>query len=171
MIRIGKATKKDIELIIEIGKNTFLEAHGKSASAEDLTTYLNQSYHQNTLSKELEDPKNLFHIIYFNNEPAGFSKIIINGENANPLLNKVTKLERIYIYKIFYDKRLGLTLLNFNIYLSKKLSQKGMWLYVWVENQRAINFYKKMGFEIIGAYNFKISATKSNPNHQMLLRY
>ena len=171
MNRIIKATKNDVNLIIHIGKNTFIEAHQKSATEEELTAYLNKSYHPDNLLEELEDINNIFHIIYYNNQPAGFSKIIINNENPNPLLKRVTKLERIYIYKAFYGKKLGLELLNFNIDLSKKLKQKGMWLYVWVENHRAINFYKKMGFKIIGVYNFKLSETKSNPNHQMLLKY
>jgi ribosomal protein S18 acetylase RimI-like enzyme len=46
-----------------------------------------------------------------------------------------------------------------------------MWLFVWKENQRAIHFYKKAGFHIIGSYDFRLTETHSNPNHQMLLKY
>lgn len=171
MVEIKKATESDIDLLITIGKKTFIEAHSNSATKEELNTYLNQSYHPDKVLNELQDVNNHFHLIYYNNEPAGFSKITIGDENQNPLLNQVTKLERIYIYKAFYSKKLGLELLNFNINLSKQLNQKGMWLYVWVGNERAINFYNKIGFEIIGEYDFKLSETKSNPNHIMLINY
>jgi ribosomal protein S18 acetylase RimI-like enzyme len=49
-------------------------------------------------------------------------------------------------------------------------NQKGMWLFVWQKNERAIKFYKKNGFEIIGNFNYKISETHSNPNYQMFLK-
>jgi len=46
-----------------------------------------------------------------------------------------------------------------------------MWLFVWIENIRAINFYLKTGFKIIGSHNFNITTTHSNPNHQMYIEY
>ena len=55
--------------------------------------------------------------------------------------------------------------------LSKKKQQKGIWLAVWVENKRAIKFYQKAGFKIVGKYDFQISKTHSNPNHIMYLKY
>ena len=73
--------------------------------------------------------------------------------------------------KEFYGLCLGLELLNFNIDLSKKNNEAGMWLFVWKENPRAISFYKKAGFEIIGSYDFKLTETHSNPNHQMFSKY
>jgi ribosomal protein S18 acetylase RimI-like enzyme len=163
MIRIEKATIKDVSLLMLIGKTTFMEAHGTSAEEHELVAYLNKSYHPDKVLEEIKDQHSIFHIVYYNNEPAGFSKVVID---PNSPLN--TKLERIYIYKKFYGKKIGLEMLNFNIKLSKEFGQKGMWLYVWVENYRAINFYQKMGFSIIDRYDFKLSETKSNPNHRML---
>lgn len=171
MIQIKKASTNDCDLLISMGKTTFIEAHSNSATKDELAIYLNHSYHPDKVLEELQDNNNLFHIIYYSDTPAGFSKIIIGEENSNPLLTHITKLERIYILKEFYDKKLGLELLNYNINLSKQLNQKGMWLYVWVGNERAINFYTKIGFKIIGEYDFKLSETKSNPNHQMMLKY
>ena len=46
-----------------------------------------------------------------------------------------------------------------------------MWLFVWKENHRAINFYNKAGFKIFGSHDFKLSETHANPNHVMFLKY
>lgn len=171
MIEIRKANLKDIDTIIKIGTQTFIEAHSESANERELTSYLEQAYDKKKLTEELSDTKNKFHLIYYNNEIAGFSKICLNTDCDSSTKSKLTKLERLYIYKIFYDKKLGLELLNFNINLSKQNHQKGMWLNVWINNHRAINFYHKLGFENIGVYYFKLTETKANPNHQMLLLY
>jgi diamine N-acetyltransferase len=80
-------------------------------------------------------------------------------------------MERLYLLKQFYNLKLGAALLHFNIDLSKRNNQAGMWLFTWKENMRAVNFYQKNGFVIIGSHDFKISETHSNPNHLMLLRF
>jgi diamine N-acetyltransferase len=171
MIQIIKATQKDFDLLMDIGRTTFMEAHEMSGSKEDLDIYLNSVYNTDSFKKELENANNIFYLIYYNNIPVGFSKIILNFPNLAIAEQSITKLDRIYILKTFHDKKLGVDLFNFNLKLSQNHQQKGMWLYVWVENQRAINFYNKVGFTIAGSYNFKLSQTRSNPNHIMYLNY
>ena len=171
MVQIVKATPNDINLITQLGKTTFFEAHSTSGTKEDLEAYLNKAYEHEAFLEELNDPKNIYYLIYFNDQPAGFSKIVLDRPDASISNHNVTKLDRIYILKEYYDKKLGVELFNFNLELSKKSNQKGMWLYVWIKNERAIIFYKKMGFEIVGSYDFVLSKTKSNPNHIMFLEY
>jgi len=171
MIQIIKATIKHSELIAEIGKQSFLESHGNSASKEDVNHFILKTYNKDAISKEFGNPKVQYHIIYLNYKAAGFSKIELNTSNncINDL--NVTKLDRLYLLKKYYGQNLGSKLFDFNIQFSKKHNQKGIWLAVWLENQRAINFYIKKGFKIVGKYNFKISESHSNPNHIMYLKY
>lgn len=171
MTTIRKATPTDVELLSQLGRQTFIESHGHSAATEDVETYINTAYNIEACKQELEDANNIYHFIYHNNQPAGFSKIILNSPAPAVANQNITKLERIYILKQFYNMKLGLALLNFNIEFSKNQQQAGMWLYTWVENERAVNFYKKAGFTIIGSYDFRISATHTNPNHRMYLAF
>ena len=83
----------------------------------------------------------------------------------------ITKLDRLYLLKEYYGKKLGAKLVDLIIELSKQNHQNGIWLAVWKENQKALNFYLKAGFKIVGEFNFKISETHSNPNHIMYLKY
>lgn len=171
MIAITKALEKDIPLLVDIGKQTFVESHGHSASPSVINQYVAKTYNIDTVSNELSDTKNIYHILFYKGKAAGFSKIIFNTPHANIPYQHVTKLERIYLLKEFYELKLGLELLNYTIALSQKNNQAGMWLFVWKENKRAVHFYKKAGFKIIGSYDFKLSEDHSNPNHQMLLDY
>jgi len=97
--------------------------------------------------------------------------LFFNSPHPNIALQNVTKLERLYLLKEFYGLKLGLQLFNFNVALSKQNNQAGMWLFVWKGNNRAVDFYKKANFEIVGGYDFKLTETHSNPNHQMFLRF
>ena len=171
MISIVRAIISDSEILSDLGKQTFIESHGLSAPKNDIDNYVSSKLTTKVFETELSNVNNIFHIAYFNNKPIGYSKIICNNSQENMLRKNITKLERLYVLEEFHHLKVGLELFKFNVQLSKEHHQIGMWLYVWVENHKAINFYKKAGFEIIDKYNFKISETHSNPNHQMLLLY
>jgi len=171
MIRIVSANEEHAQLLAGLSKLTFHESHGHSAAEEDINNFVLEKYNADTLKTELKDEKNVFHLLYYNNKIAGFSKIIYNFPDANCNIDNITKLERIYLLKEFYGLNLGQQLLEFNISLIKENKQAGVWLFVWTENQRAINFYLKNGFRVIGSFQYKISETHSNPNYQMLLSF
>ncbi len=171
MISIAKAKVEDAHLLVDLGSKTFIESHGHSASKADIDNYVNEKFNINVVMQELADRKNIYHIIYHNRRPAGYSKIIFNENHSGIQNGDVTKLERLYLLKEFFDLKLGHQLLEFNISLSEQYNQEGMWLFVWKENLRAVRFYQKAGFEIVGSYDFKLTDSHSNPNHQMLLTY
>ena len=159
MISIIKATVNDYKPIVEIGKISVEESHRESCSAKEM------------IQEELRDENNIYHIIYYNGIPAGFSKIILNAPHTNIQQLNVTKLDRIYLLKEYFNLKLGLQLLNFNIELSKSNHQTGIWLFTWVGNKRAVDFYLKTGFSIVGSHQFKVTDTHYNLNHQMFLNY
>lgn len=171
MTTIVKANIKDAEILSALGKQTFIESHGMSAPENDVAKYMASKFTKQVFETELSDVNNIFHILFYNEKPIGYSKIIYNNSQENIQFKNITKLERLYVLQEFHHLKLGLELFNFNVALTIKNQQAGMWLFVWVENHKAISFYKKAGFEIMGKYDFKISETHSNPNHQMLLVY
>jgi diamine N-acetyltransferase len=170
MISIIKATERDYNSIVSIGKISVEESHRGSSSAEVMNEFLERTYNSDAIKEELSDINNIYYIINYNGKPVGFSKIISNAKHPNIVTENVTKLDRIYILKEFYGLRLGLELLNFNIELSRNNNQSGMWLYTWIGNDRAINFYLKAGFTIIGSHKFYVTKTHYDVSHQMFLK-
>ena len=171
MISIIKATAKDYKTIVNIGKVAVEEAHRESCSIEDMNEYLERNYNDEAIKEELNGTDNIYHIINFNEKLVGFSKIILNAEHPNIHQKNVTKLDRIYLLKEFFDLKLGYELLKFNIEFSKSNDQSGMWLFTWVDNKRAVDFYLKSGFTIVGRHRFKVTETHYNEHHQMFLNF
>lgn len=171
MATITSVDKNDFALLADLGKQTFLESHGHAGSKADIDSYVEKTYNYAKVEEELKDAKNIHHFIYAGDRLAGYSKIIPGSPNSVISLQNITKLERIYLLKEFYYLKLGFELLAFNIDLSKQHNQAGMWLFTWIENYRAVKFYLNNGFEIVGSYDFRVSENRSNPNHQMFLKY
>ena len=170
-INIRSATEQDFKVITRIGKVAVELSHRESCSAVDMNHFLATHYTDEAIKSELVNPMNTYHIIYYGTQAAGFSKMMLNMEHTNIPEPNVTKLDRIYLLKEFHDLKLGYELLQFNMELSRKSGQSGMWLFTWVGNKRAVNFYLKVGFSIIGSHQFKVSDTHYNAHHQMFLKY
>ena len=170
-MEIQKATTENSETIWFIGLTSFLSSHGKSASKEFIDTFILEHYNPGTISKELSNPINNYFLLFQNSNPLGFSNLQLNNSHSYLSFKNVAKLDRIYFLEVTYGKGFGAELLKHNIEFSIKYKQKGIWLFTWVENDRAVKFYRKFGFKTIGKHNYKISKTHTNPNHIMYLEH
>jgi diamine N-acetyltransferase len=171
MISFISATEKDASTIVNIGKLSVKEAHLGSCPEEILDAYLSKHYNTDAIKKELADPTNIYSIITYNGQPAGFSKIIFNSPHAAINRTNTTKLDRIYLLKEFQGAKLGYELLQYNIALAKSHTQSGIWLFTWMGNKKAIDFYTKAGFTTIGNHNFHVAENYYNANYHMLLNF
>ncbi|MDD7914615.1 GNAT family N-acetyltransferase [Polaribacter ponticola] len=171
MHTIRKATITDAKKLAEIAKASFLVAHGHSAPKKDIDNYVAKNFKELNFQQELENPKNLYFLIYSDDKIAGYSKLILNSANENVADKNIAQMSRLYLLEEFYGLSLGKELFNFNVAFSKQNNQKGIWLAVWIENQRAIKFYTKMGIKKVGSFDYEISEANSNPNHILFLEF
>ncbi len=161
---IKKASLVHAQELRTLAIDTFLESHGHSAAPEDINQYLDSKFTLENLQKDLSDQKNLYYLVFSNDELVGYSKIILNTSYNKITTNRSCKLERLYVLQKFHGTQIGPLLMDFNVQLAKENKQIGMWLYVWTENNRAIRFYDKYGFKKIADTEFQISRNHSNPN-------
>lgn len=171
MIQIKKPLQKDISALTVLARETLVQSHGHSAPEKDIEAYLNRNYTEAEIEKELNNDQNIYRLLYYNNLLIGFSKMIYNQRIDTISQENITKLERIYILEEYHGLGIAKELFDFNIALAKDNNQVGIWLFTWTENKRAIGFYEKMGFVIVGEHDFRISETHSNPNWQYYLAF
>ncbi|WP_435415769.1 GNAT family N-acetyltransferase [Polaribacter aestuariivivens] len=171
MISIKKATIKDATALALVGKKAFIIPHKDAIPSEIMVNYLNHSFSEKTLLEEITNPNYQYNLIFVDDNLAGFSKIIFNQKNDNITETNVTKMERLYLLEEYYGLGLGNKLFQHNLHLAKEQNQKGIWLYVWIKNFRALEFYKKVGFKKIAMYDFPISETETRPNDVLYLKF
>ena len=120
---------------------------------------------------EIQSSSVFYHLIYQETILVGYSKIVLNVSNEHIDSTQVTKLDRFYVLKEFHGKGIGKLLFDFFVDFTKQQHQQGIWLYVLIENKRAVNFYTKNNFKIVGYHDFVVSETRTNPNHVLFLEY
>jgi diamine N-acetyltransferase len=153
-INIKKCTLEDLHILQEISYETFNETFNHQNSPENMNAYLEKAFNLNQLEKELSNSSSEFFFIYFNSEVAGYLKINTNDAQTEKLGNESLEIERIYIKNKFQKKGLGKYLINKAIKIAVERNKKKIWLGVWEKNEKAICFYKKIGFVQTDTHSF-----------------
>jgi ribosomal protein S18 acetylase RimI-like enzyme len=155
-INIKKATLTDINQLQQIGRQTFLEAFSAGNAEEDMEKYLNDNFSIEKLTTELNNENSEFYLAELDNEVIGYLKLNFGPAQTELEQANALEIERIYVSKEFYGKKVGQLLYQQAIQIAGKLNAKYVWLGVWEENSRAIRFYQKNGFIEFDKHIFKL---------------
>jgi len=155
-IEIKKISLKEIDQLQKIGRQTFQETFSESNSEENMKSYLEEGFSNEKLTAELEDENSEFYFAMLDNKVIGYLKINFGESQTELKDNKALEIERIYVAKEFHGKSVGQLLYDKAIDIAKQKISEYVWLGVWEENQRAINFYKKNGFVEFDKHIFKL---------------
>ena len=70
------------------------------------------------------------------------------------------EIERIYVIQEYQGKKVGQQLYEKAIQVAKEKKAQYVWLGVWEENHKAIQFYNKNGFEVFDKHVFVLGDEK-----------
>lgn len=145
-IEIKKASLLDIETIQIIGKQTFIETFAEVNSPENLENYLLESFNLEQLTLEINNPNSQFYLATLDSEPIGYLKINFGDAQTEIINENDLEIHRIYVLRAFHGKKIGQLLLDEVIKIANQAAVNSIWLGVWEENHRALQFYTKNGF-------------------------
>lgn len=143
---IIKASLNDLRKLQIISKQTFVETFSAVNTAENMAKYVEENLSLEKLISELNDSNAAFYFAVNNNAVIGYLKLNVGVAQTELKDNQSLEIERIYVLNAFQGKNIGQLLFEKAIQEAKKIHATYVWLGVWEENQRAINFYKKNGF-------------------------
>lgn len=148
-ITIRTARNLDAELIADLSRETFYDAFIADNTKENMDKFLNEQFTKESLMKEVGSPGNIFLLAYSDGVVAGYARLR-EKETAQGEI----EIARIYNKTSAIGKGIGKSLMLACIETAEQLNKKIIWLGVWEKNQKAIDFYKKFGFEKYGEHDF-----------------
>jgi ribosomal protein S18 acetylase RimI-like enzyme len=147
---------KDVVGLQEIGQQTFFETFESGNTEENMKNYLEEGFSINKLTTELENKNSEFYFAELDNHVIGYLKLNYGESQTELQEDSALEIERIYVLKDFHGKKVGQLLYEKAISIAKQKNVDYVWLGVWEENLRAINFYKKNGFIEFDKHIFRL---------------
>lgn len=115
---------------------------------------MEKAFNRKQLETELSQRSSQFYFVEIDGETAGYLKVNTDEAQTEEMGDEALEIERIYIRSPFQKQGLGKYLFNKALEVAMKQNKKKIWLGVWEKNEKAIAFYKKMGFVQTGAHSF-----------------
>jgi ribosomal protein S18 acetylase RimI-like enzyme len=153
-LSIRPATEADAALLAEMGARTFRDSYAHLNRPQDIEKYVAANFSLAQLGKELRDPAATFLLATEAGTDVGYIKLRDGGKPDSVSGPTPVELERIYVERQTIGKGYGSALMAACLEAAQQAGFKTVWLGVWEKNQRAIRFYKKWGFLVVGTQTF-----------------
>ena len=159
-LKFKQCQLRDLEDLITISRNTFIEAFEKDNNALDFKNYIDEAFNVENIERQLKHPESRFYFAILENQVIGYFKINKGIAQTEDFKGNCIELERIYVKAEHQNRGFGEELLKFAITLGKRDSHEFIWLGVWQKNVHALRFYERFGFKKIGTHPYYIGDDK-----------
>jgi len=147
MLKIKKASVKDISLIRQLSFKVWPQTYAAILSSEQIDYMLDIMYSEPSLQQQMNSGSQ-FIFVYDGEEPVGFAAYFSKEQS-------IYKLDKIYVLPSQQGKGTGRFVIDYIIDEIKKKGATALQLQVKRDN-KARFFYEKLGFNIIEEKNFDI---------------
>lgn len=161
-MKIRYATIEDAKLLSEMGAKTFQDTFARDNTPENMEIYLKTSFSPEIQRQELSAADVVFLLAESEGIPVGYAQLIINSKDEVLTGIRPLELRRIYASHEYLGKGVGKELMKAILAEARRRGCDCVWLGVWEKNQRAIDFYKKWGFRVVGTHTFTLGNEEQN---------
>jgi len=159
-LQIRIAEPKDAEIVALLARITFAETFGYlfELHKDDLRAYLDQTFAVNKIRRSLGHPVNRYWLGFLAGLPVSFAKLKYPSPIPLAQTGNVAQLQKIYVLREFVGEGVGKPLIDAVLKDAASRRVDTVWLDVLKENGRAIRFYERRGFRMLGEDRYTIGA-------------
>lgn len=155
-LTIEKCAEIDVDSVIKIGVETYLDAFKDYCTRAVMDSYLREAFSRDKILSEMQNTRSEFHFCYLQDEIVGYIKTDTEDAQTDLRDYEGLEIERIYVRSTYRGRGIGSYLVRFAIQRAEEQRKKYVWLGVWEKNQRAIAFYQHHGFKAYGTHPFRM---------------
>ncbi len=147
-MKIRPVQTHEVDTLLTIAKQTFIETYSDSTSMDDLNMYFDQAMTYDTFEQNILSSDSMYFFIEVEKEIAGYLKLVDK--------DKKLLLQRIYVLSNFHSIGVGQKLMNYALSVAEQLNKQEIYLGVWSGNHNAVKFYLRNGFEPYATREFPL---------------
>lgn len=163
---VRRATVDDAAMLAEMGARTFADTFAADNSEADMEAYLADAFGPAIQAAQLRDPANVFLIAYVDGSPAAYARLRFGPPPACVPGTAPVEIVRFYAEREWIGRGVGRRLMRAALQLAEDRGCDVVWLDVWERNPRAIAFYEKCGFAVVGTAEFVLG---DDVQHDLLM--
>jgi ribosomal protein S18 acetylase RimI-like enzyme len=168
---IRRARASDAERLSRFAAASFRDAFGAQNTAGDMATYLATTFAPGIQAAEIAESDSDVLLVEPLVEPLGAGGLaellgyahLSLGAPPSPVEAPVPiELRRFYVARPLHGSGIAARLMDAVVNTSRARGARTLWLGVWEKNPRAIAFYAKHGFTIVGQQAFQLGRDRQS---------
>lgn len=163
---VRRATPDHAPLLAEMGARTFHDTFAADNTAGDMAAYLAGAFSAEIQAAELADPAIDVLLAYAGDEPVGYAKVRTGQAPDCVRGSAALEISRFYADTPWIGRGVGGALMQACLDHAASLGCDVVWLDVWEHNPRAIGFYERWGFAVVGSQDFVLG---EDVQHDLLM--
>lgn len=155
-ISIRPASLSDAASLAAIAERTFRETFAAENSGENINLHCARKFSAEIQGEEIADPQLTTLLAEVAGELVGFAQLRLNQATSCVKSGRPAELHRIYVSGDWQGRGVANQLMRAIDAAAARAGSDCIWLGVWERNLKAIAFYSKCGFSVVGEHPFML---------------
>ena len=156
VVVIRPAKLSDAASLAAIAERTFRETFAADNSAENINLHCAQKFSAQIQGEEISDPQLVTLLAEIAGELVGFAQLRLAHATTCVKGDRPAELHRIYVSSKWHGRGVANELMRAVYAAAARAGSDCVWLGVWERNLKAIAFYRKCGFSVVGDHVFML---------------
>jgi ribosomal protein S18 acetylase RimI-like enzyme len=154
VIIIRPAKSSDAASLAALAERTFRETFAIDNTEENINLHCAQKFSVETQGEEIADPHLTTLLAEVAGELVGFAQLRLAHAATSVKGDRPAELHRIYVSSEWHGRGVANELMRAVYATAAQAGTDCIWLGVWERNLKAIAFYRKCGFAVVGNHPF-----------------
>lgn len=120
--------------------------------------YCHKAFGPQIQQRELSDSEIITFLALSETSIVGYGQIRLGSRTTCIACDAAAEIQRLYVGGVWQGKQLAQELLRKLVGAATRSGAECIWLGVWERNARAIRFYEKAGFSVVGEHEFSLGS-------------
>jgi len=156
MAALRLALPGDAPSLAVLAERTFRDAFGARNSPENMDLHCSRNFGPDIQLREIGNRGMVTTLADHAGTLVGFSQLKIPSASPAVAAAKPAELNRIYVAAEWHGRGAGQKLMKQALVDAARAGCDRLWLGVWEHNPKAMAFYRKFGFEVVGTQAFML---------------
>jgi diamine N-acetyltransferase len=165
--RIRRAQDDDAVALATLAASTFRDAFAESNSAADMQLHCETAYGQSIQLAEIRDVGRETWLAEVEGTLLAYVQLRLNACSDLIRDPRAVEIQRFYVDASRHGSGLAHELMTLMLKRAAVAGAATIWLGVWERNPKAIAFYRKWGFDVVGEHLFKLG---HDPQRDLILQ-
>ena len=155
-VALRRATRGDAPTLAVLAERTFRDAFSARNSPDNMDLHCTRYFSPDIQAREIADPGLVTTLALEGGQLVGFTQMTLAKPHAHVVAERPAELNRIYVVAERQGAGIAQALMQEALANATAAGADCLWLGVWEHNPKAMAFYRKFGFEIVGSHPFML---------------